>query len=65
MAVTKSGKTLAEVIHKAIDDSVITNAEYEEILALASQDAIIDRHEKILLAELNNMIADQTIKRVR
>jgi hypothetical protein len=65
MAVTKSGKTLAEVIHKAIDDSVITSAEYEEILALASQDGIIDRHEKVLLAELNSMIADQTIKRVR
>lgn len=61
---TKSGKTLEEVIKKAIDDHVITNAEYEEIIHLANEDGVIDKHEKILLNELKDMISDKTVKRV-
>ncbi|OPZ60963.1 MAG: hypothetical protein BWY87_00143 [Deltaproteobacteria bacterium ADurb.Bin510] len=60
---TKSGLTLDEAIKRAIDDHVITNAEYEEILRLADADGVIDHHERLLLAELNGMIADGTIKR--
>ena len=59
--VTKSGKKLAEVIQKAIEDSVITMAEYEEIMSVASQDGMIDNHEKALLRELNNLIANKTV----
>jgi len=33
----KAGKKLAEVIKKAIDDSSITMAEYEEIMSVASR----------------------------
>ncbi len=61
MIVTKKGKKLAEVIKKAIDDSVITMAEYEEITSVASEGGILDNHEKALLRELNHMIADKTI----
>ncbi|MBP7737536.1 MAG: hypothetical protein KA369_16265 [Spirochaetes bacterium] len=61
---TKSGKTLEEVIKKAIEDHVITNAEYEEIIHLAHEDGVIDKHEKILLNELKDMISDKTVKRV-
>jgi len=61
---TKSGQELAEVIKKAIDDHVVTNAEYEEIYNLALQDGILDSHEKVLLSEFKNMIADKSIKRV-
>ena len=61
MVVTKSGKKLAEVIQKAIADSVMTMAEYEEIMSAASQDGVIDNHEKALLRELNAMIANKTI----
>jgi len=61
---TKSGKTLEEVIKKAIEDHVITNAEYEEIIHLANEDGVIDKHEKILLNELKDMISDKTVKRV-
>ncbi len=61
---TKSGQKLAEVIKKAIDDHVVTNAEYEEIFNLALQDGVLDNHEKVLLSEFKDMIADKTIKRV-
>jgi len=61
---TKSGQKLAEAIKKAIDDHVVTNAEYEEIYNIALEDGTIDAHERILLQEFKNMIADKTIKRV-
>ncbi len=61
---TKSGKTLEEAIKKAIEDHLITNAEYEEIIHLANEDGVIDKHEKILLNELKDMISDKTVKRV-
>ncbi len=61
MIVTKKGQTLAEVIKKAIDDSVITMAEYEEINSVASEDGILDNHEKALLKQLNALIANKTI----
>ena len=62
MFVTKSGKKLADVIEKAIRDSVMTMAEYEEIMSVASQDGVTDAHEKALLKELNALIANKTIK---
>jgi len=62
MIVTKKGQTLADVIKKAIEDSVMTMAEYEEITSIASEDGILDNHEKALLRELNDMIANKTIK---
>jgi hypothetical protein len=58
----KNGRNLAEVIRKAIDDSVITMAEYEEITHVASQDGIIDTQEAALLRELNALIADKTVR---
>ena len=61
MIVTKSGGTLAQVIKKAIGDSEITMAEYEEIMSVANQDSHIDLHEKALLKELNALIANKTV----
>ena len=62
MFITKSGQKLAYVIEKAIEDSVITMAEYEEIMSVASQAGVVDAHEKALLRELNALIANKTIK---
>ena len=62
MTFTKKGEKLADVIEKAIGDSVITMAEYEEIMVVTSQDGVIDAHEKALLREPNAMIANKTIK---
>jgi len=59
-----TGGKLAELIKKAIDDHRLTNTEYERILALADADGIIDRQEKRLLAQLQDMLSDGTIKRV-
>ena len=61
MTVTKKGQKLADVIKEAIEDSVITMAEYEEITSIASEDGILDNHEKALLKELNALIANKTI----
>ena len=61
MTVTKKGQKLADVIKEAIEDSVITMAEYEEINSVASEDGILDNNEKALLRELNDMIANKTI----
>ena len=61
---TNNGEKLAEVIKKAIEDQVVTNAEYEEIYNIALEDGRIDNAERALLAEFRNMIADRTIKRV-
>ena len=61
MIITKSGKKLDEVIKKAIEDSVITFAEYEEIISIANQDGVVDAHEKALLREFNALIANKTV----
>jgi len=61
MLVTKKGQNLADVIRKAIEDSVITITEYEEIMSVASQDGILDKHEEALLRQLNDLIANKTI----
>lgn len=61
---TKSGRKLEEVIKKAIDDHVIKNSEYEEIIELIHADGVIDNHERVLMQELKDLIADKSVKRV-
>jgi len=61
---TKSGKNLEDLIKKAIDDHVIKNSEYEEIIHIANEDGVIDAHERVLLQELHDLIADKTVKRL-
>jgi hydroxylamine reductase (hybrid-cluster protein) len=64
MRSTKEGMKLSELIRKAIDDLELTTSEYEEILRTAGEDSVIDAHEKQLLSQLQEMIANGTIKRV-
>jgi hypothetical protein len=59
-----TGGKLAQIIKKAMDDLVITTSEYQEILAQAGEDGVIDEDEAELLKQLNEMIADGTLKRV-
>ncbi len=61
---SKSAERLSELIKKAIDDHKITNEEYDEIMGIAHEDGIIDSQERRLLAMLQDMIADKSIKRV-
>jgi len=60
---TESDKLL-EVIKKAIEDGLITNQEYHEIVAQAAADGREDLEERAILANLHEMIANGTIKRV-
>lgn len=60
----ETGGKLAAMIKKAIDDGKLTNTEYDQILALADADGIIDAQEKRLLSQLQEMLANKTIVRV-
>jgi hypothetical protein len=64
MKSSSSARKLADVIHAAIEDHVITTTEYEEILHVANEDGIIDPEERALLSQLQEMIADKTVKRI-
>jgi hypothetical protein len=65
MQVGESGKKLADVIRKAISDCEITSSEYDQILAVANDDQHIDSQERQLLSQLQQMIGNGTITRVR
>ncbi len=65
MKQTKSGLKLSELIKKAIADCEVTPGEYDEIMEEAHGDGVIDDHERKLLQQFQEMLANQTIKRVR
>lgn len=63
----KSGETggkLAEMIKKAIRDCELTTSEHDQILAIADRDGVIDSQEKNLLRQLQDLIANGTIKKI-
>ncbi len=64
MKPSKSAARLLDLIKKAIDDNVVTNAEYDEIIMLANEDNVIDSQEKKLLSNFHDMIENKIIKRV-
>ena len=61
----KQGCTLREMIEQAIEDEKITAAEYDRIIHQAHADGIVDAEEKALLANLHEMIANGTVRRVK
>ena len=65
MKLTTSGLELKELIEKAIDDCVITNSEYEEIMKMANKDGVIDDHEQRLLTQFQGLLGNGTVKRVK
>ena len=60
----ETGRKLADMIKKAIRDCELTFSEHNKILAIADGDLKIDSQEQNLLKELQNLIANGTIKRV-
>jgi len=58
------GQELAKMIKKAISDCKLSNTEYEQILSLANDDKVIDTQEKKLLNQLQELLANRTVKRV-
>lgn len=59
-----SGGKLSAAIKKAIQDGKLTNSEYDEIMAVAYSDHVIDQQEKNLLAQLQEMLSNKTVVRV-
>jgi len=59
---SKSGHKLRELIEKAIEDHLITRKEYDSIIALATEDGHIDKHEQALLNQLQEMIEFKEVK---
>lgn len=64
MKTSSSAKILAEAINRAIEDHIVSTSDYEEIMRIANEDGIIDPEERALLSQLQEMIADKTVRRV-
>ena len=64
MASGESGAKLAGMIKKAIRDCEVTTEEYNQILAIANADQHIDKQEQQLLNQLQQLLANGTVKRV-
>lgn len=64
MPTTQEGEKLADLIKKAINDLEVSTTEYQEILTQANADGVIDPDEQRMLQQLQQMIADGTVKRV-
>ncbi len=62
---SEPGIKLRAMIKSAIDDERITPDEREQIMMLADEDGIIDKQEQALLAQLQDMIQNGTVKMVQ
>jgi len=60
----ETGEKLSAMIKKAISDCQVTTSEFEEIIALAGDDSHIDAQEQQMLKQLNELLANGTIKRI-
>jgi len=62
---SKSATDLKALINHAIQDLEVTPSEYQAIMDLAHSDNVLDKEEKALLSQFNEMISNGTISRVR
>ncbi len=62
---SKSAGNLKDLINHAIRDLEITPKEFENIMNLSQNDSILDKEEKALLSQFNQMLSNGTITRVR
>ena len=60
----RESEKLLDLIKKAISDGVVTSKEYDQILSQAGADGREDPEEMQLLRNLQEMIANKTVKRV-
>ena len=56
-----SASKLKEMIIKAIDDHKLTREEYDMIIHLATEDGVVDKQERILLEQLQDMIENRSV----
>ncbi|MBF0235983.1 MAG: hypothetical protein HQK65_23560 [Desulfamplus sp.] len=62
---SKSASNLKELINHAIQDLEVTPDEYNKIMDCAHDDGHIDKEEKALLSQFQQMLSNGTIKRVK
>jgi len=62
MPYSESAARLKAMIEKAIEDHRITRAEMDTIMAIATEDSHIDRHEQALLHQLQEMIENKVVR---
>jgi hypothetical protein len=62
LKVSGSAIKLREAVEKAIADGCITREAYDNIITIAAEDGVIDKHEQIILKEFHQMIYDKDIK---
>ena len=60
-----SAAKLADMIKKAISDCEISTSEYDAIMKIANEDQHIDQQEQTLLSQLQSLLANGTVKRVK
>jgi hypothetical protein len=65
MAFSKDAQKLKEMIEAAIERHTITRDEYDYMIHLVTMDGHIDKQERALLAELQDMIDDKLIRFVK
>ena len=62
MPYSKSAAKLRAMIDKAIEDHKLTREEMDQIINIAGADSHIDKHELVLLEQLNQMIENKEVK---
>lgn len=62
MKASESAGRLKKIIEKAIDDALLTRAEYDSIMAAATEDGHVDAQEQALLNQLQDMIENKLVK---
>ena len=60
-----SAGRLADMIKKAIADCELSTSEYDEIMKIANEDQHIDNQEQRLLSQLQSLLSNGTVKRVK
>ena len=60
-----SAAKLADMIKKAISDCELSTSEYDAIMKIANEDQHIDPQEQTLLNQLQSLLANGTVKRVK
>jgi len=62
---SKSASNLKDLINHAIQDLEVTTDEYDKIINCAHNDGHIDKEEKALLSQFQEMLCNGIIKRVK
>jgi len=65
MKISESAHQLKKMIEKAIEDHQLTRDEYDLILHIANEDGHIDKHEQLLLDQLQEMIENKMVQIVK